>query len=227
MHASSTLVAGGGTALLTERGHVTGVDLSVTSLLEAQEIYDHVYQIDGKHLPFADASFECVYSSHVFGHILPDQKLHIISEISRVLKPGGYLISSIECDSDSIIYRRAKRNPALFSKCYVEEWGHYGLELPEANFQRFRKAGFLPVVELADIHKGYIRPVTSYKNLCAYKDNDAVLFWLGTLSNWIDKSRILTRAIDFVFGMMIPITYLFTPPDHRDSAKVIYQKPKC
>lgn len=218
---------GGGAAILPEHGYVTGVDLSVSSLLEARSLYNRVYQIDGEHLPFADASFDCVYTSHVFGHIPLHQKSHVISEIHRVLKPGGYLLSSIECDSESIVYKRAKKHPELFSKCYVEQWGHYGLELPDANFKRFRKAGFSPVVELADIHKGYLRPVTSYKNLRAYKGNDAFLFWLGTLSNWIDKSRVLTRAIDFVFGMMIPIAYLFTPPDHRDSAKVVYQKPEC
>lgn len=217
---------GGGAAILTESGYATGVDLSLASLLEAQKIYDHVYQIDGVHLPFPDASFELVYTSHVFGHIPLHQKPHVISEIHRVLKPGGYLLSSIECDSNSIIYRRAKRVPALFSKCYMDQWGHCGLELPKVNFQRFREAGFLPVIELADIHKGYLRPVTNYKNLRLYKDKDAFLFRLGTLSNWIDRSRVLTLAIDFVFGIMVPIAYLFTPPDHRDSAKAVYQKPE-
>lgn len=218
---------GGGAAILTESGYVTGVDLSLASLHQAQKIYDQVYQIDGVHLPFPDASFELVYTSHVFGHIPLHQKPHVIRETHRVLKPGGYLLSSIECDSNSIIYRRAKRVPVLFSKYYVDQWGHYGLELPEKNFKRFRKAGFLPVIELADIHKGYLRPVTSYKDLRAYKENDPILFWIGTLSNWIDKSRVLTLTIDFIFGMMVQIAYLFTPPDHRDSIKVVYKKPEC
>ena len=124
-------------------------------------------------------------------------------------------------------YLWAKKYPEFFSKCYIEQWGHYGLELPEANFERFREAGFLPVIEFADIHKGYLRPVSSHKNLRDYKNKDAVLFWLGTLSNWIDKSHVLMRAIDFVYGMMVPAAYLFTPPNHRVSANVVYQKPEC
>ena len=208
-------------------GYVTGVDLSGSSLLEARGLNNRVYQIDGEHLPFSDASFDCVYTSHVFGHIPLHQKSRVVNEIPRVLKPGGYLLGSIECDSESIVYKRAKKYSEIFSICFVEHWGHYGLELPDANFRRFRKAGFLPVVELADIHKGYLRPVSSYKNLRDYQNKDTVLFWLGTLSNWIDKSYVLTRVIDFVFGMMVPATYLFTPPNHRDSAKVVYQKPEC
>ena len=203
------------------------MDLSVSSLLEARRLYNRVYQIDGEHLPFTDASFDCVYTSHVFGHIPLDQKSHVIREIYRVLKPGGYLLSSIECDSQSLVYSRAKKHPELFSKCYVEQYGHYGLELPAANFKRFRTAGFLPVVELADIHKGYLRPVTSYKNLLAYKGKDAVLYSLGAMSNWIEKSRMLTKVIDFVFGLMIPVSFSFTPANHRDSAKIVYRKPEC
>nr|MBC8360800.1 class I SAM-dependent methyltransferase [Candidatus Desulfatibia profunda] len=217
---------GGGAGILPEHGYVTGVDLSVSSLLEARRLYNRVYQIDGEHLPFPDASFDCVYTSHVFGHIPLHQKSSVINEIYRVLKPGGYLLSSIECDSESIVYKRAKKHPELFSKCYVEEYGHYGLELPDANFKRFRKAGFLPVVELADIHKGYLRPVTSYRNLVAFKGKDAVLFSLGAIANWIEKSRVITRTIDFVFGLMIPVSFLFTPPSHRDSAKIVYRKPE-
>ena len=218
---------GGGMVTLAAHANVTGVDLSVASLINAQKIYHQVYQIDGEHLPFPDSSFDGVYSTHVFGHIPKEIKPSVIAQIFRVLKPGGYLIGSIECDSESIIYSRAKKFPKLFSKCYIEQWGHYGLELPEANFERFREAGFLPVIEFADIHKGYLRPVSSYKILRDYKNKDTVLFWLGEFSNWIDKSHVLTRVIDIVFGMMVPVAYLFTPPNHRDSAKVVYQKPEC
>jgi SAM-dependent methyltransferase len=216
---------GGGAEFLPKYGQVTGVDLSISSLSEAFKIYNEVYQIDGMHLPFQEASFDVVYTSHVFGHIPLDQKSDVIKEIFRILKPGGYLISSIECDSKSLVYERAKKFPDLFSKCYVEEWGHYGLELPTENFKRFRKAGFLPIIEKADIHKGYLRPVTSYINLVAYKNKDAVLYKLGAISNWVGKNRLLTRIADFSFGLLLPISYLFTPADHRDSAKIVYSKP--
>jgi ubiquinone/menaquinone biosynthesis C-methylase UbiE len=227
-HAPQTILdfgCGGGTAILPEFGRVVGVDISLASLLQAQSIYDEVYQIDGERLPFREASFDIVFSSHVFGHIPLRQKPAVISEIYRVLKPGGHVISSIECDCESIIYERAKKYPTLYSKCYIEPWGHYGLELPHANFQRFREAGFTPIIESADIHKGYIRPVTSYENLLQYKGKDPLLYGLGRFSHEIAKSPLLVRALNLLFGLAVPLAYLFTPSNHRDSAKALYRKP--
>jgi SAM-dependent methyltransferase len=216
---------GGGTSTLPSFGKVVGVDLSVSSLLQARSLYDQVYQIDGEYLPFPDGSFDIAFSSHVFGHIPLNQKPRVIGELFRILRPGGYLISSIECNSESIIYRRAQKYPGIFSKCYIEPHGHYGLELPEGNFRRFREAGFAPIIEIADIHKGYLRPVTSYENLALYKGKDSLLYFLGLFSKMIAKSLLLTRGFDILFGLAIPLAYLFTPPSHRDSAKVVYQKP--
>lgn len=216
---------GGGTSTLANFGNVVGVDLSLGSLMQARTLYDQVYQIDGEHLPFPEGSFDIAFSSHVFGHIPLNQKPKVIGELFRILRPGGYLISSIECDSENIVYQRAKKYPGLFSKCYIEPHGHYGLELPEGNFRRFREAGFAPIVEIADIHKGYLRPVTSYENLVLYKGKDYLLYFLGLFSKIIAKNLFLTRGFDILFGLAIPLAYLFTPPSHRDSAKVVYQKP--
>jgi len=47
---------------------------------------------DGTHIPFADASFDSVFSSEVFEHVfnLPDA----LRELNRVLKPGGLLLAT-------------------------------------------------------------------------------------------------------------------------------------
>lgn len=45
-------------------------------------------------LPFADNSFDAVALWSVFTHMYPDDIAHYFSEISRVLKPGGQLLSS-------------------------------------------------------------------------------------------------------------------------------------
>jgi SAM-dependent methyltransferase len=45
-------------------------------------------------LPFADNSFDAVALWSVFTHMYPDDIAHYFSEISRVLKPGGRLLSS-------------------------------------------------------------------------------------------------------------------------------------
>lgn len=46
---------------------------------------------DAAHLPYSDASVDRVLSSFVLHHIPDDQKLAVLHEIRRVLKPGGSL----------------------------------------------------------------------------------------------------------------------------------------
>ena len=48
-----------------------------------------LYDTDGK-LPFADNSFDLVYSKGVFNHV--HQKLNLLHEVQRVLKSGGLLV---------------------------------------------------------------------------------------------------------------------------------------
>lgn len=46
---------------------------------------------DATHLPYPDAAFDRILSSYVFHHIPDEKKLAALSEIFRVLKPGGSL----------------------------------------------------------------------------------------------------------------------------------------
>ena len=42
-------------------------------------------------LPFDDNSFDCVLSSLLFHHLVPDDKTATLAEVQRVLRPGGEL----------------------------------------------------------------------------------------------------------------------------------------
>jgi SAM-dependent methyltransferase len=48
------------------------------------------YHVDLQKLPFKDATYDFVYASHVLEHVPDDRKA--ISEIRRVLKPGGVAV---------------------------------------------------------------------------------------------------------------------------------------
>lgn len=74
---------------------VTAIDLSeygVSHLREWQKKNGTDFRTvvgDMKKLPFADNAFDCIYSYHVMTHTDTEGIKQIISEVRRVLKPGG------------------------------------------------------------------------------------------------------------------------------------------
>ncbi|HMT28118.1 MAG TPA: class I SAM-dependent methyltransferase [Bacteroidia bacterium] len=64
------------------------VGIDVAQSPHGSEKVDVVY--DGKNIPFSDQEFDIVFSTEVMEHV-PDPN-HFLSEINRVLQPGGILI---------------------------------------------------------------------------------------------------------------------------------------
>jgi SAM-dependent methyltransferase len=91
----SILVVGcgrGDELALLKAEQVTAFDLSVKAAYQARSFLpDYGYlQADGMQLPFARASFDFALSSEVIEHMLQPEAM--LTEIQRVLKPGGYVL---------------------------------------------------------------------------------------------------------------------------------------
>ena len=55
----------------------------------------HVAHDVRRPLPYADATFEGVYSEHTLEHLYPGEAMRLLAEIRRVLKPGGIFRCSV------------------------------------------------------------------------------------------------------------------------------------
>jgi len=218
--------AGGGHTFLHELGSVTSVDISLASLVSAKNVSTVCYQADCTNLPFADKVFDLVFTSHVMGHLKLELKDRAISEMLRVLKPGGFSLHSIECEADNILYRKAKRYPEAYQLAFIDMYGHVGLELPSANKSRFRSAGFEPIFEVSDINKGVVRPIDSYKVFFGEKDfreNERLFKVLYHLSVLLSSNSAL-RKLSNILVRPLAVLNKFAGEDGVDSVKLLYRK---
>ena len=79
---------------LQERGlPVVGMDQSseMLSLARNRGTLSPLVSGEAQNLPFRDESFECVSAVTVIQHIPPQEQIRALSEMVRVLRPGGYL----------------------------------------------------------------------------------------------------------------------------------------
>ena len=83
-------------------------------------------------LPFADASFDAVYSNDVFCHI--PGRLALLRELWRVLKPGGRMLFS-----DALVVGGTLSNEEIATRSLI---GYYLFVPPGENEKLIEAAGF-------------------------------------------------------------------------------------
>jgi SAM-dependent methyltransferase len=120
---------------------VHGVDLAPTALGKAREIYHTVSCASVLALPYPDEFFDLIVSVDVIEHIPLERKNEALTEMLRVLKPGGRMLHVLDLRSQKPLHRWAERDPELFRKVFIERMGHYGLETASEAIKRFEAFG--------------------------------------------------------------------------------------
>jgi acetyltransferase-like isoleucine patch superfamily enzyme len=85
------------TALLRKAcKQIVGIDYSEEAIREANRLYslDEIYQMNSTNIEFEEAIFDKVLCLEVLEHLTVLQARKTLSEVYRVLKPGGMLVGS-------------------------------------------------------------------------------------------------------------------------------------
>ena len=132
-----------GREIFAERADwAVGLDIAHEALRDCGRHYTLAVRSQLDPLPVADRSVDCVVTSHLLGHIPLEDKDDVISEIMRVLKPGGKSLHWIETDSNHPLVSWAKQYPSLYRKAFIAPDGHIGLETSRDVVARFERHGF-------------------------------------------------------------------------------------
>lgn len=152
-----------GREVFRKRGaFVVGLDQARNALGECANHYDGELAGSLTALPAADESFDCVVSSHVLGHVRVEEKDQVLSEISRVLRPGGKSLHVVETDSRGWLMEEAKQEPELYQRYLIDQDRHVGLELPSEVVARFERAG-LAVEKIETLADSDVHPRLAVK----------------------------------------------------------------
>jgi len=102
-------------------------------------------------LPYADQTFEGIFSEHCIEHLYPNQAVQMLSELRRVLKPGGVLRVTCPDLEKYINFYIGKPTDPLFSMyesgceaiwSLTQNWGHISVWDAKMLTKKLREVGF-------------------------------------------------------------------------------------
>ena len=169
-------------------GQVTGIDLeprmierAIKAATERQvdNVRFQVANISG--LPFADRSFDAVFTSAVLEHLSdPGQALQ---ELYRVLKPGG-LVGIIHTDWGTPLISPPDDSVSQFFTLFERGFNHHGGSLHRGRHLRgmMRQVGFI----VTDFSATYTNATTP----------EAIQRSVGRYVDWIDHLPLFDEAIE-------------------------------
>jgi cyclopropane fatty-acyl-phospholipid synthase-like methyltransferase len=108
---------------LVHRHEVLGVDISEGQIDWArQNVPEATFRVaDATALDFRPASFDAIVSLYMLGHIPRSEHAALLKRMHSWLRPGGYLLVSIEEDDDPDTVREWLGTPMFFSSYAADE----------------------------------------------------------------------------------------------------------
>jgi SAM-dependent methyltransferase len=109
-----------GTGFLTRhlRGDVVGLDQSAQMVEIAAARGIHAVHGEAVPLPFPDAGFDRVFTSHFYGHLLPDERSVFLAEARRVARELVIVDSALRPDVEAEEWQERKLNDGSRHRVY-------------------------------------------------------------------------------------------------------------
>lgn len=156
------------TKFLSSKGKYEGFDVMKDAIAWSQQnistqfpnfhfvhanVYNKLYNPRGKikadkyKFPYKDKSFDVVFLASVFTHMLPEDIKHYLSGIKRILKPGGYCLTSYFLINE-------------FSNRQLNEGKHVALHFPYQH-NHYRTSSKIYDEGAVAFDEEYVRPLYS------------------------------------------------------------------
>lgn len=189
------------------RYEMIGLDLSFTSLKGAVT-YKHKLQADATKLPLADNSVDGVISSYFWEHIPHPIKIQMLSEIQRVLKPGGKIVFLYDVETKNTLLQKLKDkdNNATYKRLFLDKDGHFGYETPAQNKTTLENAGF-NVLKHFGMERSWVQSTSVYSKLRNVSGLAGIygsfMFFLTKFSITTYLNIFFVLTFDHSFGRLI------------------------
>lgn len=197
----------GGVRYFGRRYRMVGCDLSLSSLKKL-EFYERRVQADATVcIPLPDDSVDAVVSSYFWEHISPEVKPHLLSEMNRILRPGGKLIFLYDVETKNPLIRHYKeKDQVLYERLFIAGDGHLGYQRPGENLAIFIEAGFR-VVKHRGMEKTWLSSPSAYTKLAQFGTaGGRLLAWASRLGQqpFFYPYTALMRLIDTLICPWLP-----------------------
>ena len=171
--------------------HVTSLNLSETQNALNRELnaewgvadrHDVVYG-DFENLPFDDGAFDVCWSQDAFLH--SGNRIRVLEEIRRVLKPGGQLIFTDPMQADDC--PDGVLQPIL-DRIHLETLGSFAFYEKELTSIGFEKVNVIELTHQLRNHYNRVRSVLTedYDRICQLSSKTYVDNMIKGLGHWVD-----------------------------------------
>lgn len=172
--------------------HVTSLNLSETQNDLNRELnkewgvedkHDVVYG-DFEHLPFDDNEFDVCWSQDAFLH--SGNRIGVLQEVKRVLKPGGQLIFTDPMQKDGLKDQSVLQ--PILDRIHLETLGSFGFYDEELTKLGFEKVEVRDLTHQLRNHYDRVRRVLEgdYDNMCNLSSKTYIDNMIKGLGHWVN-----------------------------------------